>query len=47
MLLKHSKEAYELNAKKLGMHYYADKDEVTSEELEMACVMIKHLGNVI
>ena len=46
-ILKQSKEFYKTNAKKLGTGYYTKGDEVSSEELEMACLIIKKLGNVI
>ena len=46
-ILKQSKEFYKLNAKKIGTSYYVKDNEVSSEELEMACLIIKNLGNVI
>ena len=45
-ILKQSKEFYKLNAKLIGTEYHSTDDEVTSEELEMACLVISQLGNV-
>lgn len=45
-LLNSSKKFYKDRARLIGTSYYTKEDEVTSEELEMACMIIKNLGNV-
>jgi hypothetical protein len=46
-LLIQSKEFYKEQANIAGTLYYTEEDQVTSEEMEMACMIIQHLGGVL
>lgn len=44
-ILKQSKGFYKMVAEKMGTTYYTKDDEVSSEELKMACLIIQQFSN--